>query len=96
MNCCADFSLPFGSDGDLQDAFVCVLLFYKSLLMDVAFSHEFQLLRVTLYSISHISKNFAPQDSHRNELMKNSYMHSDRVKQMEDIGVKVALGSALS
>lgn len=28
--------------------------------------------------------------------MKNSYMHSDRVKQMEDIGVKVALGSALS
>eukprot|EP00435_Cladocopium_sp_Y103_P069543 s521_g33.t1 len=24
--------------------------------------------------------------------MKNSYMHSDRVKQMEDIGVKVALG----
>lgn len=28
----------------------------------------------------------------RTELMKNSYMHSDRVKQMEDIGVKVALG----
>ena len=25
--------------------------------------------------------------------MKNSYMHSDRVKQMEDIGVKVALGA---
>ena len=27
--------------------------------------------------------------------MKNSYMHSDRVKQMEDIGVKVALGTAV-
>lgn len=61
MNCCADFSQPFGSDGDLQDAFVCVLLFYKSLLMDVAFSHEFQLLRVTLYSISHISKTSLPK-----------------------------------
>lgn len=28
----------------------------------------------------------------RNELMKTSYMHKERVKQMEDIGVKVALG----
>ena len=26
--------------------------------------------------------------------MKTSYMYSDRVKHMEDIGVKVALGSA--
>lgn len=26
--------------------------------------------------------------------MKTSYMHKERVKQMEDIGVKVALGAA--
>ncbi|CAJ1350173.1 unnamed protein product [Effrenium voratum] len=28
----------------------------------------------------------------RNQLLKSSYMHSERIKQMEDIGVKVALG----
>ena len=29
----------------------------------------------------------------RSELIRTSYMHKDRVKQMEDIGVKVALGA---
>ena len=72
-------------------------LFYKSLLMDAAFRHEFHLLEVTLHLL-HLTSQKRPTDLPkmiRNELMKNSYMHSDRVKQMEDIGVKVALGSAL-
>ena len=29
----------------------------------------------------------------RNTLIKTSYMYKDRVKHMEDIGVKVALGA---